>query len=92
MKLTCDVLCDLIPHLYNLKDVKNAYGDVLLLVKLQALSCNFTKITTPPRVFFTFFKLCKWFQIAQSITNFLISFISNTEYNSLSLTFPLGES
>ena len=31
------------------------------------LACNFTKINTPPWVFFTFFKLCKWYLIAQRI-------------------------
>ena len=31
-------------------------------------ACNFTKINTPPSVFFTFFKLYKWYQIAQHIT------------------------
>ena len=30
---------------------------MLILVKLQASACNFTKINTPPWVFFTFFKL-----------------------------------
>ena len=36
-------------HLYNLKNVKNTYGVVLILVKLQAeaLACNFTKIDAP---------------------------------------------
>ena len=29
---------------------------------------NFTKNNTPPWVFFTLFKLCKWYQIAQNIT------------------------
>ena len=29
--------------------------------------CNFTKSNTPPWVFFTFFKLYKWYQIKQSI-------------------------
>ena len=49
-------------RLYNQKTVKNTHGGVLLLVKLQA------KINTPPWVFFTFFKLYKWYQIAQSIS------------------------
>ena len=52
-------------HLYNLKSVKITHGRVLLLVKLEALACSFTKSNTPPWVFFTFFKLCKWYQIAQ---------------------------
>ena len=50
-------------HLYNLKNVKNTHGWVLIIV-----ACNFTKINTPPRVFFTFFKLYKWYQIAQRTT------------------------
>ena len=42
-------------HLYKLKKRKNIHGGVLLLVK----TCNFTKISTLPWVFFTFFKLYK---------------------------------
>ena len=51
--------CAIWYHLYNLKNVKNTHGGVLLLVvKLQALACNFTtKSNTPPWVFFTCFKL-----------------------------------
>ena len=30
-------------------------------------ACNFTKINTPPCVFVTFFKLCKWYKIAQCL-------------------------
>ena len=41
---------------------------MLILVKLQAEAYNFTKINTPAWVFFTFFKLYKWYQIAQCIT------------------------
>ena len=52
--------------LCNLKNVKNVHGGVLLLVKLQAFSCNFTKSNTPPWVFFIF-GLRKWYQIAQNI-------------------------
>ena len=54
--------------MHNLKNVKKTPGGVLLLVKLQAESCNFTKSDIPPWVFFTFFKLYEWFQIAQSTT------------------------
>ena len=43
----------------NLKNMKNTNEGVLLLVKLQAKTCDFTKSSTPPRVFFTFFKLYK---------------------------------
>ena len=43
--------------MYNLKSVKNTLGGMLILVKLQAAACKFTKINTPPWVFFTFLKL-----------------------------------
>ena len=60
--------CAISYHLYNLKNVKNTHGGVLILLKLQAKARNFTKINTPPWVFFTLFKLCKWYQIAQRTT------------------------
>ena len=62
--------CAIWYHLYNLNKVKNIHGGVLILVKvkLQAEACNFTKINTPPWVFFLFFKLYKWHQIAQCTT------------------------
>ena len=34
--------CAISYHLYNLKNVKNTLGGVLLLVELQALPCYFT--------------------------------------------------
>ena len=37
------------------KNVKNTHEGVLILVKLQAEACNFTKINTPTWMFFTFF-------------------------------------
>ena len=52
------VRCSIWQHLYNLKNVKKTHGGLLLLVKSNA----------PPWVFFTFFKLYKWYQIAQRIT------------------------
>ena len=55
-------------HLYNLKNVKNSYGGVLILVRLQAEVGNFTEINIPPWVLFTFFKLYKWYQMAQCIS------------------------
>ena len=54
--------CAIWYHLHNLENVKSTHGGVLILVKLQA------KINTPPWVFFTFFKLNKWCQIAKRIT------------------------
>ena len=59
-------------HLYNFENVKNIHERVLILLKLQALACNFTKINTPPWVFLAFYKLYKWYQMAQRITNTLL--------------------
>ena len=61
------VRCAIWYYLYNLTNVKNTHVGLLLLVKLRAEACNFTISNTPPCVFFTFLKLCKWHQIAQSI-------------------------
>ena len=61
------VLCAIWYHVHNFKNVKNTHGGMLISVKLQAEACIFTKISTP-WVFFTFFKLYKWYQIAQRIT------------------------
>ena len=55
-------------HLHSLKNVKNTHGGVLLLVKIKIFACNFTKGNTTSWVFFTFFKLYKWYQIIQNIT------------------------
>ena len=66
------MFCVISYHLYNLKNVKTTHGEVLLLGKLQAKACNFTKSNSTPWVFFTFFKLYKWYQIAQNITHILI--------------------
>ena len=55
------MLCAISCHLYNLKDFKNTHGGVLFLVKLQALAW----------VFFTFFKFCKCYQIAECNKNIL---------------------
>ena len=63
------MLCTIWYQLHNLKNMKNSYGGKLFLVKSQTEACNFTKSKTPPRVFFMFLKLYKWYQISQSITN-----------------------
>ena len=65
------VCCTIWYQFYKLKNVKNTHGGVLLLVKLQASVCNFSKSNTPPWVFLTFLKLYKWYQIVQRITYFL---------------------
>ena len=51
-------LYDLVAFVQN-KKRDNIHEGVILLVKLRA--CNFTKSITPPWVFFTSFKLCKWY-------------------------------
>ena len=65
------VRCAIWCHLYNLKNVENTHAGVLILVKLQVEACNFTLLKLPLLhwVFFMFFKLYKWYQIAQRITN-----------------------
>ena len=45
------MLCAIWYHLYNLKNVKNTHGGVILLVKLQFC---FTKSNTPSSVFSRF--------------------------------------
>ena len=60
--------CAIWYYLYNFKNMKNSRRWVLLLEKLQALACNFTKSNTPPWLFFMFLKLYKWYQIAQHIS------------------------
>ena len=65
MVLHCDAILitlSIWQHLHNLKKLeKHLQGGVLL-------ACNFTKSNTPPGAIFMFFKLYKWYQIAQSIT------------------------
>ena len=63
-----------------LRDVKNAQGRVLLLVKLQVSAWNFTKINNPPWVFFIFFNLYLWYQIAQNVS---YKHLINVYFNSL---------
>ena len=50
----CYALCNLVPFV-QFKKPENTHGGVLLLVKLQASACNFTKSNTPPKVFVTVF-------------------------------------
>ena len=64
----CGALHDLVPFVKFKKREKHSWRSVNFRVKLQAKACNFTKINTPPWVFFTFLKLYKWYQIALRIT------------------------
>ena len=55
-----NALCDLEPFVQFKKREKYPWR--------IASACDFTKRSTSPWVFFTFFKLYKWYQIAQSVT------------------------
>ena len=54
----CGALRDLV-HLYNLKNMKNTHGGVLLLV---------LKVKSLYECFSRFFKLYKWYNIAQNVS------------------------
>ena len=54
-ELICNSLRELVPFVQLKK----------LFVNLQ-LSTNFTKSITPPWIFTSLFKLCKWYQITQN--------------------------
>ena len=49
-KTLCAIWC----HLENLKNVNYNLGEAILLAKLQASACNFTKSNTSPWMFFMF--------------------------------------
>ena len=61
---TYAVRCTIWYHLHNLKLENYPCSSVTF----SKVACNFTKSNTPSWVFFTFSKLYKWYQIAQSIT------------------------
>ena len=65
--MICDALRDFVAFL-QFKNVKNTHGGVLLLVKFQVSACNFIKSNITPWVLFTYFKLCKCYQILQSVS------------------------
>ena len=57
----CDILRNLVPFVQFNKLEKRPWWNV-------TFACHFTKSNTPPWVFFMFFKLKKWYQIAKRIT------------------------
>ena len=63
------MFCAIWWHLCNLKNMKSTHGGMLLLRNLlaEAEAWNLTNSNTTPWVFFTFFKLYKWYRIMQSI-------------------------
>ena len=62
-----DALRDLVPFVQFKKHEKHPWRCVTF-IKNQAEACNFIKSNSLPWVFFTFFRLYKWHQIAQSIS------------------------
>ena len=64
-QLTCDVLRDLVPFVLYKKREKHPWRSVNFSSKVADFSLQLTKINTPQWVFFTFFILYKWYQIAQ---------------------------
>ena len=61
------LLRDLVPFV-QFGNLKNTDEEALLLLNSKALASNLTKSNTPPWMFFTFFKLYIWLQIAQCIS------------------------
>ena len=60
-------LRDLVPFVQFEKHEKHPWMNVTFS-KVAGSACNFAKRNTPPWMFFIFFKLYKWYQIAQRIT------------------------
>ena len=56
----CDALRDLVPFMQFKKHEKHQWRSVTLskVTNYRLSACNFTKINTPPRVFFSFFLNC----------------------------------
>ena len=61
MPIIGDTLRDLVPFV-QFKEGENTHEKVFLL-----------KINTPPKVFFTFLKLYKWYHIVQSMSQKIIA-------------------
>ena len=66
------MFCAIWYHFYNLKNVKNNHGGVLLLLKFQSKNLQLYKKQHSFIGVLTFSKLYKWYQIAQRITCFLL--------------------
>ena len=89
------MFCPIWHHMYNLKDVKNTHGHVFSLVKLKASACNFTKSNTPTWVFFTIFKLYKWYQIVPSVSlnlkteHYVVDLVSRKKLSIVAINFSI---
>ena len=71
--MICGALSDLVPFVQFKKYENHPWRSI-----------NFTKINTPPWVFFTFFELYKWCQIAQRIK------YNRKHYKPISNHFPIS--
>ena len=71
----CDALCGLVPFVQFKKREKQPLRSVNFS-KVLASACNFTKINTPPWVFFMFLKLYRSYQIAQRPTYIVSPWLS----------------
>ena len=78
---TYEMCCTISYYLYNLKIVKNTHRRVLLYVKMQVKPDNFSESNTSPWVFIAFFKLYKWYQIAQNISYYTAHFKNSSIIN-----------
>ena len=79
----CDVLRDLEPFVQFKKREKHSWRRVTFSTVAAFKACDFTKSNNPPWVFFTFFKLYKWYQIVQKITQTNLN--CQTKFTTLSL-------
>ena len=64
---TCDVFRDLVPLVPLKKREKHPWRSVNFSKVVGFKPATLLKLTLPPWVFFTFFKLCKWYQIARRL-------------------------
>ena len=65
--IICAALRDLVLFIQFKKREKRSWRSVNFS-KVAGKACNFIKINTPPWMFYTFFQLYKWYQIAQRTT------------------------
>ena len=63
-----DAMKDLKNKLFLKGEINKDLSIFIRTFVVRCEACNFPKINTPPWVFFMFFKLYKWYQIAQRIT------------------------
>ena len=59
--------CKIFHHLCHLKNVKSTHGGLLLLADFRLETATLLKVTLVHGCFSRFFKLYKWYKIAQSI-------------------------